>query len=103
MIGAIIAKKRARSAFDSLSRHDPDTFLANWANNATFVYPTNLRVGGVIKGKQAIKEWFRKFMEQFPVSNFAVKNICVQNIFALAGTNVLAVEWGIRLKNRHGD
>ena len=103
MIGAMIAKKKARSGFDSISRHDLDTFLSEWAEDATFVYPGNLSVSGETKGKQAIREWFRKFMEQFPVSNFSVKNICVQNIFAFGGTNVLAVEWDIKLKNRDGE
>ena len=103
MIGAIIAKRKARSGFDSLSRHDLDTFLADWAENATFIYPGSLSVSGETKGKQAIKEWFRKFVEHFPVSSFTVKNICVQNIFALGGTNVLAVEWDIKVNNRDGD
>jgi len=88
MIGAIIAKKKARSGFDSISRHELDTLLADWAEDASFVYPGSLSVSGEMKGKQAIKEWFGKFIEQFPVSTFRVKNICVQNIFALGGTNV---------------
>ena len=42
MIGAIIAKKKARSGFDALSRHDIDAFLAHWAEDGIFIYPGNL-------------------------------------------------------------
>ena len=100
MIGAIVAKRKARSGFDALSRHDLDKFLADWADDATFIYPGDLPVSGEIEGKEAIREWFRKFMDQFPLSSFTVRNICVQNIFAFGGTNVLAVEWDVKLTNR---
>ena len=103
MIGAIIAKRKARSGFDSLSQHDLDAFLAHWAEEATFVYPGNLSVSGEMKGKEAIREWFQRFIDQFPLSSFTLKNICVQNIFALGGTNVLAVEWDVKLNNRDGE
>ena len=102
MIGALVAKMKARAGFDALSRHDFDTFLAVWAEDAVFVYPGNLPVSGEIKGKHAVKEWFGKFAEQFPVSDFTVKNICVDNIFALSGTNVIAVHWDVKLRNRDG-
>jgi len=31
-----------------------------------------------------------------------VKNVCVENIFAFGGTNVLAVEWDVVLTNQGG-
>ena len=102
MIGAIIAKKKAHSGFASLNQRDLPTFLASWAENATFVYPGNLSVSGKTEGKKAIEEWFRKMMEQFPKVNFTLKNVFVQNIFDLIGTNVVAVEWDINLTNREG-
>ena len=103
MIGAIIAKSKARSGFDSLSGHNLEKFMADWADDATFIYPGNLSISGEIKGKEAIQEWFKKFIEQFPISSFNLKNICVQNIFALGGTNNLAVEWDVKLSNREGN
>lgn len=103
MIGATIAKKKVRSAFESITRHDLDAFLANWAEDATFIYPGSQAISGEVKGKKAIEERYRKFVQQFPLTSFTVKNICVQNIFALGGTNVLAVEWDIKLSNREGE
>ena len=102
MIGTIIAKSKIRSGFNSLNQHDMDTFLAAWADDATFIYPGNLSVSGEIKGKKAIEEWFRKFMEQYPQVNFTLKHICLQNIFDMTGTNHIAVEWDISLKNKDG-
>ena len=102
MIGTIIAKSKIRSGFNSLNNHDIDTFVADWRDDATFIYPGNMSVSGEIKGKKAIKEWFTKFMEQFPQVQFTLRHICVQNIFDMTGTNQVAVEWDVNLKNRDG-
>lgn len=102
MIGTFIARSKIRSGFNSLNQHDMDTFLAAWADDATFIYPGNLSVSGEIKGKKAIEEWFRKFMEQFPQVNFTLKHICLQNIFDMVGTNHVAVHWDTKLTNRDG-
>lgn len=102
MIGAIIAKKKVRSAFDNLQRRDIPAFLANVAEDSTFVVPGNISVSGTIKGKKKIEEWWEKFMEQFPKANFTLKNVFVQNIFAFSGTNVVAAEWDLAMTNREG-
>ena len=88
MIGAIIAKKKVRSAFANLQRRDLPAFLANVAEDSTFVVPGNISVSGTIKGKKQIEEWWGKFMEQCPKVNCALKNVYVKNIFAFFATNV---------------
>jgi ketosteroid isomerase-like protein len=103
MIGAIIAKKLAPAGLDALNRRDLDAFMASWAENGTYVLPGDLSVSGVTKGKKAIRELFQKYLDTFPVINFTVLNVCVQNIFALGGTNVIAVEWKVNYKNRNGE
>jgi ketosteroid isomerase-like protein len=102
MIGAIIVKSKVTSAFASLNRRDLPAFLSDWGEDATFIYPGNISVSGKMEGKKAIEGWFRKYLEQFPTLNFTLKNVCVQNIFAFGGTNVVAVEWDINLTNREG-
>ena len=102
MIGAIIAKRLASSGFDALNRHDLAKFMAAWAEDATFTYPGNVSMSGETKGKKAIQAWFTKMMEQFPKIDFTVKEVFVSNIFALGGTNNIAVEWDIALTNREG-
>jgi len=102
MIGAVIARKKVRASFECLNQRDLNTFLHNWAEDATFIYPGDLSVSGTMEGKSAIHEWFQKMMDQFPEINFTVKNVCVKNILAFSGTNVLAVEWDVALTNRNG-
>lgn len=102
MIGAIIAKKKIRSAFANLNRRDLPAFLANFAEDCIYVVPGNISVSGTIKGKKNIEEWWRKFMEQFPKVMFTLKNVCVQNIFAFSGTNTVTAEWDDALVNREG-
>jgi len=102
MIGAIIAKSKVRSAFACLNRHDLIGFLSGWAEDATFIYPGNISVSGKIEGKKAIQAWFKKYLDQFPTLRFTLRSVSVQNIFAFGGTNVVAVEWDIKLTNREG-
>ena len=103
MIGAIIAKKRARSVLDTLSRHDIDAFMAGLAEDCTFIFPGNLSVSGEIKGKEAVQEWYQNFFDRFPVTSFTLKNACVENIFALVGTNVLSIEWDLTIHDQQGE
>ena len=102
MIGAIIAAKSVRAAFDSLNQRDAAQFLAAWADDATFVYPGDLPVSGEFAGKAAIEAWFQRFLEQFPKIHFTVESVGVDNIFDFTGTNVVAAQWKLALTNRHG-
>lgn len=101
MIGAIIAKKKVRSTFDSLNWRNLDAFLANWSEAATYVYPGNLSASGEFKGKESIKEWYEKFMEQFPQAIFDIKNIGAQKMCPVNfRTNSVIVEWDGLFTNR---
>jgi ketosteroid isomerase-like protein len=102
MIGALIAKSKVHNGFNLLNNRNVASFIANWTEDATFIYPGNISVSGEIKGKKAIEEWFGKMMAQFPQINFTVKHICVQNIFDVVGNNHIAVEWDIKLTNKDG-
>jgi len=102
MIGTLIAKSKMRSGFNLLNQHRVDEFLKTWADDSTWIFPGNLSVSGESKGKKAVEAWFRKFMEQFPQITFTMKHICMQNIFDMTGTNHIAVEWDVSLKNRDG-
>jgi ketosteroid isomerase-like protein len=102
MIGAIVARKKVRSAFDSLNKRDLKAFLANWADDARFIHPGTLPVSGEIKGKEAIRGWFEKFLERFPKVSFTLTSLCVQGICACGGTNTVAAEWDIALTDQKG-
>ena len=102
MIGAIIAKKAIATSFEAMNRHDLTKFMSSWRDDGVFIYPGEIPESGTFKGKSAVESWFRKFFEQFPKIQFDIQDICVQNIFALTGTNVVTVHWNIQLTNRDG-
>jgi ketosteroid isomerase-like protein len=93
MIGALIAKSKVTSSYDLLNNRDINKFLANWHDDATWVYPGSLSVSGEFKGKKAIEGWFQKMLDQFTRIQITPKNVCVKNILDLVGTNVVTVEW----------
>ena len=102
MIGAIIAMRKAYSTLDYLNRGNLTAYLANWAENAAFIYPGNLSVSGKIEGREAIEAWFKNFTKRFPKVNITPHKVYVQNIFALGNTNAVAVEWDVTVTDREG-
>ena len=102
MIGAVIAKRMARSGFDTLNKRDLAKSMTGWAEDGTWTFPGNLPISGETKGKKAVEAAFSKWMERFPKINFTIKEIFVSNIFALGATNNIAVEWDIEEADREG-
>ena len=102
MIGAIIARKAADKAFRALSNHDLAGFISSWRDDGVLIYPGEMWASGTFNGNAAVEKWCRKFFEQYPKIQFDVQQICVKNIFAMGGTNVVAVHWNIYLTNRDG-
>jgi len=93
MIGALIAKRKARQQFAARSRGDIDQFLAGWADDATFTFPGEPPWGGTHRGKAEIRQWFERFYERFPDASFAAENIFVSNPLAITANNEVAIEW----------
>ena len=102
MIGAIIARKAAEKAFQALSNHDLTGFMSAWRDDGVLIYPGEIWASGTFTGKPAVEQWCRKFFEQYPKIHFDVQQIFVENIFAMSGTNVIAVHWNINLTNLAG-
>jgi ketosteroid isomerase-like protein len=102
MIGAIIARRAIAGAFEALNRHDLTKFMSAWRDDGVFIYPGDIPESGTFSGRTAVEGWFRRFLEQFPEIRFEIQDICVKNIFALGGTNVVSVHWNIYLLNRTG-
>lgn len=106
MIGAMIGRRKARSAFEMMNRGDIDSMMADWADDATFDYPSITSVGGTLKGKKEIAEGFRMAFEEFPKRKFTVKNICFREAFPLLsmlfGTFVIMVDWTVEETSKEG-
>jgi ketosteroid isomerase-like protein len=102
MIGAIVARRKVASAFAALNRRDLDGFLRDWGEDVTRTFPGDVRASGTLSGKQRAREWYQDFLQQFPNASFTIENICVERLWDLTGTNVVAVRWDVRLTNRDG-
>ena len=102
MIGALIAKKAIANSFEALNQHDLSKFMSSWREDGVFFYPGEISESGTFQGKSAVESWFQNFFDQYPEIKFDIQDICVRNISALTGTNVVAVHWNIQLKNRDG-
>lgn len=102
MIGALVARKAIAGSFKALNRHDLTNFISAWRDDGVFIYPGEISASGTFRGKSAVEGWFRNFFDQFPKIQFDIQDICVRNIFALSGNNVVAVHWNILLTNREG-
>ncbi|MGD2187555.1 MAG: nuclear transport factor 2 family protein [Desulfobacterales bacterium] len=103
MIGALIAKSKVTSSYGLLNSRDIKRFLANWHDESIWVYPGSISASGEFKGKKAIEEWFKKYLDQFKIVEITPKSVCVKNIFDFAGTNVVAVNWDEKLTNKDGN
>jgi ketosteroid isomerase-like protein len=85
-----------------LDKHDLAQFMSAWRDDGVFIYPGEIHASGTFRGKSAVEGWFRNFFDQFPKIHFDIRDMCVRNIFALGGSNVVAVHWNIQLTNREG-
>jgi len=102
MIGAVMAKKVARSSFDALNRRDLVKVTTDLAEDGTWTFPGNVPISGETQGKKAIEAAMANWMAHYPKINFTVKEVFVSNIFAMGATNNIAVEWDIALTNLKG-
>jgi len=102
MIGALVAKKGIAASFEAMNRHDLTKFMSAWRDDCVFIYPGEIHATGTFRGKSAVEGWFRNFCQQFPRIQFNIQDLCVENIFALTGTNAVTVYWNIEHTNRQG-
>jgi ketosteroid isomerase-like protein len=102
MIGAIIAKRKAHDLFAARNRGDIDAFLADWADDATLIFPGQSDMSGVFYGMPKIRKWFEQFCSQFPNVCFEIQDVFVKNIWAVGPSNRLAVEWNATLYQQDG-
>ena len=104
MIASWIVKRMLRSAYGLVSQDDYDVkaFMANWAEDAVWDGTSELGVGGTLRGKKAIAEWFERWKKEFPKRKFVVKNVCMRGTFLPSPTNICMVEWTCWEKDKQG-
>lgn len=102
MIGAFLAKKAARDAFAAMNRHDIETFMSAWADDPVFEFPKGSVIGGRFRGREEVRGWFERWWDRFPVTEFTIRSISVDDILAMGGTNTIHVEWDLSETDRQG-
>ncbi len=102
MIGALMARKFARGGFEAVNRHDLETLMDAWADDAVFEFPGNSIMSGRMQGKPAIRKWFERWWDRFPSTLFTLDAISVDNILALGATNRVLVEWRLEETDQEG-
>ncbi len=103
MIASWIAKRMVRSDFAKMNEddYDVDAVVAGLADDAIWDNSSELGVGGTIKGKKAIADWFGRWKEEFPKRKFEVKNICF-SAWPMMPTNVTTVQWSLVQTDKQG-
>jgi ketosteroid isomerase-like protein len=102
MIGTLVAKSKVNASYDHLNNRDVKRFLAAWHEDATWIYPGDTAASGEFKGKETIEAWFVRFMEQFPKMRITPRAVCVESVFDMIGSNVVAVNWDEETRNKEG-
>ena len=103
MIGAFVAKAAVKKALADLSNRDLDSFLDAWGEDVIFHYPGNAVASGTFRGRETVRAWFARMLQQYPEIAFTVKGVSVQNLFDLLGNNVAVAEWDIRVRRTDGE
>ena len=103
MIGALLIKRRVPAAMAALRRHDPDTMLKDWADDAILEYPGDIPgVSGTYTGIESIRDFYRRDSEQFTKLDIVPTHIAVTDPFDLIGDNTAIVSWDANVTNRDG-
>jgi ketosteroid isomerase-like protein len=102
MLGTVIAKAKVTASYAHLNNRDTKSFLAAWHEDATWLYPGTVSASGEFRGKAAIEEWFAKFLDQFPQLKVTPRSVCLESVFDLVGSNVVAVYWDEESTNKDG-
>ena len=102
MYGAIRAKRGVTAGYDAMNRHDLQAIMADWDDDAVFIYPGDIPASGTYRGKDVIEAWFGRYFEQFPEVRFKVLDVCVRDLFDPVGNNVIIGHWNVQVTNREG-
>lgn len=103
MIGAFVLKKMMGSGTNVMNERDVEKILEHWRDDAVMIYPGSMSVSGRTKGKEALRVFFSKFMEQFPELNFTIRETYIKDMFALGFSNTIASEFEVEYTNKHGE
>ncbi len=103
MLGAMLAQREVRKAFDAISRHDVETLVASYHADGVFEFPGDTIISGRFQGRETIRSWWMRYFAKMRVIRITLRHVSVENIFAFGRTNVLHVEWDAEDTDQEGN
>ena len=103
MIGAYLLKKMMGSGTNVMNERDIEKIIKHWRDDAVMIFPGSTPVSGRTEGKAALRKYFSKYMEQFPVLNFTIKETYIKDMFSVGFSNTIASEFEVIYTNKHGE
>ena len=102
MIASWIMKRMVRSVFDKAGEQgDAESAFTNVTDDWVYDSGLELSVGGSVRGKKSVIEWYRRWYEQFPKRKLIPKNIGFA-AYPLSPTNVIMMEWTCEETDKEG-
>ena len=103
-IASWIVKKKISSAYAMMNQDDynVDALMAGFAEDAIWDAASDFSVGGSIRGRKAIAEWFHQWKKEFPKRRVVVKNICMKGTCMPSPSNMVMVDWTCREVDKQG-
>ena len=95
MIGALMAKRAARSAFAAMNLKDVAAVMRDWADDAVLEVPGHSPVSGRFDGRARIEAWFRQWWDAVSAIQFTTRHITVENILTFGASNVVMAEFDV--------
>ncbi len=92
----------ARAVFAAIDRHDIDELTSYMSDDVVFDFPLERGSEGHHVGKDDVADWFRTFLAEAPVIDFAHRRVLVERPAATDGPNMAHVAWDLRLVNDAG-
>lgn len=102
MIGAIVAKRVTRKAFEALERGDLDTYMNAIDDDAIFQFPGCTPISGRFEGAEAIRAWKEHWFNEMPTRRFTLHQVAIDHPLAVGPDNALLVEWTLKQTDRQG-
>lgn len=72
-----IARRRARAAYEALSRNDVDSMLRDLAEDVHHVFPGDNALGGKRRGREAFRRWIEREQRLLGDVTFEVQRVSV--------------------------
>jgi ketosteroid isomerase-like protein len=96
-----LVAQKTRGMFEKLNEADSGPFIKAVHDDVVFTYPGKHALGGTMRGKEALGQWFQRFFRFFPGIKWTIKDIVVEG--APWGTTVVSAEWAVHcvLENGH--